>query len=71
LLTFSESQPFAPDRAPLLTTLVDLLSYCVAVHGHKAQFHILSTPLALQVCSLVYAREKTLRHCELSLRSQG
>lgn len=70
-LPFAESQTFAPERAPLLTTLVDLLSYCVAAHGHKAQFYILSTPLALQVCSLVYAREKTLRHCRLSLRSDA
>ncbi|KLT39487.1 DUF625-domain-containing protein [Cutaneotrichosporon oleaginosum] len=61
----NKPQVLAQERAPLLTTLVDLLSYCVAVHGHKAQYYILSTPLALRVCSLVYAREKTLRHSAL------
>ncbi|BEJ13212.1 hypothetical protein CspHIS471_0303860 [Cutaneotrichosporon sp. HIS471] len=60
-----QAQPLVPQRTPLLAILVDLLSYCVAAHGHKAQFYILSTPLALQVCSLVYAREKTLRHSAL------
>lgn len=68
-LPSSEPQALTPEVASLLTTLVDMLSYCVAVHGHKAQYYILSTPLAQKVCSLIYAREKTLRHCEFSAES--
>lgn len=52
-------------EASLLGVLVDLLSYCVTAHAHKAQYYILSNPLAQKVCSLVYAREKTLRHSAL------
>ncbi|WOO79694.1 putative protein [Vanrija pseudolonga] len=53
------------ERSSLLNTLIDLLSYCIGIHAHRAQFYILSNPLAQKVCHLIYAREKTLRHCSL------
>lgn len=46
--------------------LVDLLSYCIQMHAHKSQYFVLSNPLAQKVCSLVYASDKTLRHCEFA-----
>lgn len=54
------------EQAPLIGLLVDLLSYCIQMHAHKSQYFVLSNPLAQKVCSLVYAGDKTLRHCELS-----
>lgn len=65
LLTILGSMPLTVERVPLINTLVDLLSYCVAVHAHRAQYYILSNPLAQKVCSLIYAREKPLRHASL------
>ncbi|KAL1409675.1 Platinum sensitivity protein [Vanrija albida] len=53
------------ERASLLNTLIDLLSYCIGIHAHRAQFYILSNTLPQKVCHLIYAREKTLRHCSL------
>lgn len=50
------------DHISLINILVELLSYCVTVHAHRAQYYILSNPLAQKVCSLMYAREKPLRH---------
>jgi protein phosphatase-4 regulatory subunit 3 len=64
-LAHSAGPPAVPQgRAALINGMVDTLSYCLLVHGHRAQYYILSNPLAQKVCSLLYASDKTLRYGE-------
>lgn len=53
-------------KAALLGHLVELLSFCVTMHGHRASYFVMSNPIARKTVSLLYLKEKPLRHGELS-----
>jgi protein phosphatase-4 regulatory subunit 3 len=42
--------------------LTELLAFFVAQHGHRAQFFILSNPVSMRIASLLYMKQKPLRH---------
>ncbi|KAK4688245.1 protein phosphatase 4 regulatory subunit 3, partial [Tremellales sp. Uapishka_1] len=50
------------ERATLLQNLIELLSFCVINHAHRSQYFILSNPISPRVVSLLYVKEKPLRH---------
>ncbi|GHJ88221.1 hypothetical protein NliqN6_4623 [Naganishia liquefaciens] len=45
--------------------LSELLAFFVAQHGHRAQFFILSNPVSMRIASLLYMKQKPLRHASL------
>ncbi|KAL7420313.1 Platinum sensitivity protein [Cryptotrichosporon argae] len=61
----SRLEAFSPDRAALLSALADLLAYCMVSHNDNAKRWFLATTVQPRLASLLYAREKTLRHAAL------
>ncbi|EIW73149.1 hypothetical protein TREMEDRAFT_24823, partial [Tremella mesenterica DSM 1558] len=59
--------PFRPTReqSSLIQHLVELLSFCVLIHAHRASYFILSNPISPKVVSLLHLKHKPLRHATL------
>ncbi len=48
----------------LLQHLAELLAFFVSQHSTRAQFFVLSHPISAKVATLLYLKQKTLRHGE-------
>nr|XP_018266504.1 uncharacterized protein I303_00479 [Kwoniella dejecticola CBS 10117]OBR88662.1 hypothetical protein I303_00479 [Kwoniella dejecticola CBS 10117] len=55
----------AREHITLLQHLVELLSFCVLSHAHKASYFVLSNPISKKVVGLLYVKDKPLRHAAL------
>lgn len=67
MLTFRLTGPFPAlprHRISLLIMLIDLLSFCVLHHAHRASYFILSNPISKRVFSLLRIKDKPLRYGE-------
>ncbi|OCF33154.1 hypothetical protein I316_05199 [Kwoniella heveanensis BCC8398] len=53
------------EHGALLQSLVELLSFCIINHAHRASYFILSNPISKKVVGLLYVRDKPLRHAAL------
>ncbi|WWD22828.1 hypothetical protein CI109_107322 [Kwoniella shandongensis] len=53
------------ERGALLQLLVELLSFCVINHAHRASYFILANPISKKVAGLLYVKDKPLRHASL------
>ncbi|KAK8844620.1 hypothetical protein IAR55_006467 [Kwoniella newhampshirensis] len=53
------------ERGALLQNLVELLSFCVINHAHRASYFILANPISKKVAGLLYVKDKPLRHAAL------
>ncbi|WVQ85221.1 hypothetical protein IAT38_007386 [Cryptococcus sp. DSM 104549] len=63
---FKGNAPKLPrEYGALLQHLVELLSFCVTNHAHRASYFILSNPISKKVVGLLYVRDKPLRHAAL------
>lgn len=51
----------------LLQHLAELLAFFVSQHSTRAQFFVLSHPISAKVATLLYLKQKTLRHGEARL----
>lgn len=59
------------EQATLVQHLVELLSFCVLSHSHRASYFVLSNPVSKKITSLLYLRDKTLRHSEWARDARG
>lgn len=53
-----------PLNRPLLGHLVELLSFSITIHGHRASYFVMSNPIARKTVGLLYVKQKPLRHGE-------
>nr|XP_019014382.1 uncharacterized protein I206_00464 [Kwoniella pini CBS 10737]OCF53163.1 hypothetical protein I206_00464 [Kwoniella pini CBS 10737] len=53
------------EHITLLQHLVELLSFCVINHAHKASYFVLSNPISKKIVNLLYIKDKPLRHAAL------
>lgn len=50
------------ETGTLLHHLTELLSFCILQHSHRSQYYVLSNPISVRVATLLFAKEKSLRH---------
>ncbi|WWC85689.1 uncharacterized protein L201_000555 [Kwoniella dendrophila CBS 6074] len=64
-LTKNPKFKLAREHITLLQHLVELLSFCITNHSHKASYFVLSNPISKKVVNLLYVKDKPLRHAAL------
>jgi hypothetical protein len=62
LPSLAKALTLSPSDVMLVQYLSELLAFFVAQHGHRAQFFILSNPVSMRIASLLYMKQKPLRH---------
>lgn len=55
------------EQSTLLQLLIELLSYGINNHAHRASYFILSNPISKKVVGLLYIKDKPLRHGQFCL----
>ncbi|WVR03282.1 hypothetical protein IAU60_000273 [Kwoniella sp. DSM 27419] len=53
------------EQNALLQNLIELLSFCVTNHAHRASYFVLSNPISKRVVGLLHVKDKPLRHAVL------
>lgn len=64
MYSLAKASTLTPSDVMLVQYLSELLAFFVAQHGHRAQFFILSNPVSMRIASLLYMKQKPLRHGE-------